>query len=1549
MVIGQAAGLSGLNGCACHSEEGLGRVAAPIEELVRNNEDNLDEIIRQIETNAGISENNVFSFEEIDLLYNKGITADEKKAWVFYKRRYKNTPMHGWERYFIDINDQIEIDKLVMAGALYYNKAEFVPYPVFAWGNMYDRRLETLAAKDLIVSQYSEQVYRDHLTVINKHMPAQFRVNDPDKSMRPSIIPTSSIARHFKISDVRPEYSNVEDAEMLDKAGKRVMKKKRVSFNLNGERTIRLIDIFKKWLHLIDKKRYFKKGVHPNDIVNYYLDGFPISGGDKELSPAEQAEIKSNAREEGNRLFMVFLNEVLTDEDLEKLNDKFNQKYNGWSDLNYSRIPIGFEMSSTFLGGGFAIRPEKREAIAYMEAVGSGILAYDVGVGKTVSALLELASALAQGKCQRPLVVVPNPTYNNWLKEAFGGVDKNTGEAFNGILSGTGIGKNDWYNLGSAIEKKLGDALDVQVAGKTVTFITYEGFLKLGFSRNVANDFLDEMKSILMDTVDDPEFATEHGLGGTERDDTLKEQKILEVIGRGQAKSIADIDTLGFDYIVIDEAHRCKNIFEGVSADSETGQKNYSLQGATSTTGIKAFFVCNYIQRTFGGNVMLLTATPFTNSPLEIFSMLSLVGLELLQQNGYYNLNDFFKNFVKPKNEFVVKQNGDVVMKEVIKGFENIMILQRLIFTKINYKTGDDVGVKRPCKVNLPLFSTNDAKGNTKRLDPSKQKLTYITMNEHQQRIQARIIQGFNNIRGPQDKGMLMRYLSESLNNAFSPYLVGKSVNSPLRYAMNTPADHNEFVNNSPKVKYAIECIRSVKEHHEGRNEEISGQVIYSNRGIYYFPMIRDYLIEHLGFKKSVEFNGRKVSEVMILAGGKESSRVRGVPPSEVKEFVKDAFQAGVVKVLIGSATIREGINLQKRGTAIYNLYPDWNPTDVRQLEGRIWRQGNRYGFVRMVLPLVADSMDVFVFQKLEEKTSRINNIFFREGKSNVLDLDEIDPGEIKYALISDVNKIAKIDFTIERETAQKSISILAEDYSAIKDLESDLHQLSQHRIRAIETIKSAIDTFNLFVDEHADMREPDIKKQVSRAKKFVTDIEEYLHHKSDQVLAGFKVRLRNWPYASWQRFGISAYDVSRFSDSYKVVVTKEKQILKPKGYSLNANFQQVSEAIKHEYDTRSQAFLLAYGSSGWSATEIEKSAKELERKGLYHPADNPEGVKAPQRWLQIVQEIIDKKQRLRVKGEPVSKRVKEFAALNYLLTYGIKDVDLRACPLPAGPAKRRFANNRPPKESDRLKLKLKLQAQAKARAILILMEMEGLGGIKNHKINTESVITRADYPGIFEDFDNDGVPNVDDPNPLQAGDDSTIEEVRLSDEFGKLIDLRNELQAVKVQLLTKVQGLSESGTVKARAKTPMSIVNKLVRKRLTGRKGLTDQVGAMLIVKDQTELDIALNKIKSGKLGKILEHEDFYQVPLNGYRAHHFVIEVGGIASEVQLKTKRMKALSAASHTPYKNGVLDAKAMARLSNIIVNADAGDAKAIKTIDKKLSNMKLLQKELTISK
>ena len=91
-----------------------------------------------------------------------------------------------------------------------------------------------------------------------------------------------------------------------------------------------------------------------------------------------------------------------------------------------------------------------------------------------------------------------------------------------------------------------------------------------------------------------------------------------------------------------------------------------------------------------------------------------------------------------------------------------------------------------------------------------------------------------------------------------------------------------------------------------------------------------------------------------------------------------------------------------------------------------------------------------------------------------------------------------------------------------------------------------------------------------------------------------------------------------------------------------------------------------------------------------------------------------------------------------------------------------------------------------------------------------------------------------------------------------------------------------------------------------------------------------------AGQIGKVLEFEDFYENPNNGYRAYHFLIAVQKDGKtfpvEVQVKTERVKKLAGLSHTVYKRGNLNAKGFNKLNELALKSDKGDKQAQKKFD-----------------
>ena len=116
-----------------------------------------------------------------------------------------------------------------------------------------------------------------------------------------------------------------------------------------------------------------------------------------------------------------------------------------------------------------------------------------------------------------------------------------------------------------------------------------------------------------------------------------------------------------------------------------------------------------------------------------------------------------------------------------------------------------------------------------------------------------------------------------------------------------------------------------------------------------------------------------------------------------------------------------------------------WNPTESIQVEGRIWRQGNEQGKVHIMYPLMENSIDALIYQKHDEKASRINSVLSKtdDGK-DAIDTDEINPETIKFELITDPTK--KVKMIIDEKTAEKrkEIKVIDNRLETIQELEED-------------------------------------------------------------------------------------------------------------------------------------------------------------------------------------------------------------------------------------------------------------------------------------------------------------------------------------------------------------------------------------------------------------------------------------------------------------------------------------------------------------------------------
>ena len=231
------------------------------------------------------------------------------------------------------------------------------------------------------------------------------------------------------------------------------------------------------------------------------------------------------------------------------------------------------------------------------------------------------------------------------------------------------------------------------------------------------------------------------------------------------------------------------------------------------------------------------------------------------------------------------------------------------------------------------------------------------------------------------------------------------------------------------------------------------------------------------------------------------------------KQRITNAFNdpENILKVLIGSESISEGVDLNGNTLALYNCMLGWNPTEPMQVEGRLWRQGNRQKKVHIVYPLMYNSIDSLIYQKHDEKVSRIDAIWSYRGDR--LNVEDINPAELKFDLIKSADMKADIMLEAELVPLKKQIRIIDESFELIKTaevqkkqfeeevaaLENQIEELQKYRQKVIDEglkLPEGLRPLNDIIVGNVDSEIQDNKNELATKRRNLTVISNKLQKK---------------------------------------------------------------------------------------------------------------------------------------------------------------------------------------------------------------------------------------------------------------------------------------------------------------------------------------------------------------------------------------------------------------------------------------------------------------------
>lgn len=431
------------------------------------------------------------------------------------------------------------------------------------------------------------------------------------------------------------------------------------------------------------------------------------------------------------------------------------------------------------------------------------------------------------------------------------------------------------------------------------------------------------------------------------------------------------IKHIDWDLVIIDEAHRLRNVYKPNNKISNVIKK--SLES------------CKKI---------LLTATPLQNSILELYGLVSIIDNyvfgDLKSFKTQFNrvLDDQDYNELRKRLQPICKRTLRRQVLEYIKYTKRIAILQEFFPTKDEQTLYDMVSsyLARPKLYALPNSQRQLMTLILRKLLASSTYAIYDTFCSLISRLEAKlkhqeskdIEQIYIDFDGSDEEWIDEEELEEEQKQKEELHL------SDIEGIKKEIQDLCVFRDLAAKIKKNSKAEQLFTALNKGFEQL---DLLGANKKALIFTESRrtqEFLFELLekrGYKgKVVRFNGTNTDKQSTeiykkwLNDNKGSFKITGSPTADRRAAIVDYFR-NEATIMIATEAAAEGINLQFC-SLIVNYDMPWNPQRIEQRIGRCHRYGQKFDVVVINFLNKANAADVRVYELLDQKFQLFNGVF---------------------------------------------------------------------------------------------------------------------------------------------------------------------------------------------------------------------------------------------------------------------------------------------------------------------------------------------------------------------------------------------------------------------------------------------------------------------------------------------------------------------------------------------------------------------------------------------
>ena len=369
---------------------------------------------------------------------------------------------------------------------------------------------------------------------------------------------------------------------------------------------------------------------------------------------------------------------------------------------------------------------------------------------------------------------------------------------------------------------------------------------------------------------------------------------------------------LGVDLLIVDEAQNYKGLHQ--PENREGGIPRFMGQSAPSKRAWGLDARARQV-RANAGFVVLLSATPAKNSPLELYNLWSYVNGELWRDHGIHDPEAFISRFLELRQRLVIGTTMEATTRLAVTGFKNLDELKAILLRWGEFIQPADIGLEVP--------------------EPETE-LVEVDLDEAQEEKYASYVKQVEDELDAMRQGWAGGHKLLGLLGRMALVAVHADLDEGLDFDSAGTVPHR-----SPKFDAIADDIMSRRS---------CGHIVFVQA-----------IAAHRWLKETLVSRGMAEGRIGIL----NAVLARN---SAARQRIADRFNVGQLDVVIANSIAYEGLDLQQRTCAVHHADLPWEPATLNQRNGRAVRQGNELATVAIRYYFARRSMDGLRFNIIQGK-----------------------------------------------------------------------------------------------------------------------------------------------------------------------------------------------------------------------------------------------------------------------------------------------------------------------------------------------------------------------------------------------------------------------------------------------------------------------------------------------------------------------------------------------------------------------------------------------------